>query len=482
MASLKQRVVNGALWSIVERFGYLGIQFIANLVLARLLTPFDFGTIGILLIFTTLAAVLVDSGLGSALIQKKDINAIDINSVFITNIVISVCIYLILFFSSNLIGEFFKNKDVPLLLRWIGVIVIIDSFGMIQYTLLMRELHFKSIAKLKIIAAFIACGVSIVGAIIGWGIWALIIQYILYSIIRLFLLYYFSEWRPNYSFNLGALKSLWSYGSKIMGASIISDLYINFQSILIGRVLSSVTLGYYTQAKQLQQIPVTSLNGVVNSVSFPAFSKIQDDKVKFTVAIKQNLKLLCLVNFPMMCIFSALAYPLIVFLYSDKWIPSVPYFQFLCLGFGLLLPIHHTNLMALKALGRSDMVFKLEIIKKISGILLLTSGIYVWGIWGLLAGLTINSVFEFFLNSSYLKHLIPLGWLVQFKLLFPIMLMAGFSMIVSFIIDRLLLYSMLPFIELIVGATIYIILYIGQMLIFERAFLSSLKGLFRNKV
>lgn len=482
MSGLKQRVVNGALWSIVERFGYLGIQFVSNLVLARLLTPFDFGTIGILLIFTTLAAVLVDSGLGSSLIQKKEINTIDINSVFITNIIISVCIYLVLFFSSNLIGEFFKNKDVPLLLRWIGVIVIIDSFGMIQYTLLMRELHFKSIAKLKIIAAFIACSVSIGGALIGWGIWALIIQYILYSIIRLFLLYYFSKWRPNYSFNLGALKSLWSYGSKIMGASIISDLYINFQSILIGRVLSSVTLGYYTQAKQLQQIPVTSLNGVVNSVSFPAFSKIQDDKKKFTVAIKQNLQLMCFINSPMMCVFSSLAYPLFIFLYSDKWIPSVPYFQFLCLGFGLLLPIHQTNLMALRALGRSDMVLKLEIIKKISGVLLLTGGIYIWGIWGLLTGLTINSVFEFFLNSSYLKKIIPLGWIVQFKLLWPLMTIAIISMIITFIADRVFLSSINPFVELLVGGIIYLCLYLGLMFLFQHSFLVSFKGLINSKI
>ena len=482
MEGLKQRVVKGAIWSIVERFGYLGIQFVANLVLARLLTPFDFGTIGILLIFTTLANVLVDSGLGSALIQKKDINDVDINSVFFTNIVISSCIYLILFFSSDYIGEFFKNKDVPVLLRWIGVVIIIDSFGMIQSTLLVRELYFNSIAKLKIIAAFIACGVSIVGAIIGWGIWALIVQYISYSVLRVVLLYFFSKWRPKYSFNFNALKSLWSYGSKIMVASVISDLYINFQSILIGRVLSSVTLGYYTQAKQLQQIPVTSLNGVVNSVSFPAFSKIQDDKIKFTAAIKQNLKLLCFVNSPMMCIFTSLAYPLIIFLYSNKWIPSVPYFQFLCLGFGLLLPIHQTNLMALRALGRSDMVLKLEIIKKISGVLLLTGGIYIWGIWGLLTGLTVNSVIEFFLNSSYLKKIIPFGWTVQFKLLWPIMTIAIISMIITFIVDRIFLSSIIPFVELMGGGILYLGTYVGLMFLFQRSFLLSLKGLIKSKV
>lgn len=203
MENLKDKVRAGAIWSLVERFGYLGIQFISNLVLARLLTPFDFGTIGILLIFTTISAVFVDSGFGASLIQKKNITEKDIATVFYTNIVISLIIYTTLYFSSSRIGFFFKNPDIPLLLRYIGIIIIIDAFGTIQNTLLNKYMKFKEIAKLKICAAFFACSLSIIAALYGLGVWALVLQYLLYSTLRTIFLYFYSKWRPsfNYSFN-----------------------------------------------------------------------------------------------------------------------------------------------------------------------------------------------------------------------------------------------------------------------------------------
>lgn len=415
MDELRKKTVVGSFWTLFERFGYLGIQFISNLVLARLLMPDDFGTIGILTIFTSLSSILIDSGLSSALIQKSEIDEDDKATVFFTNLALAVAVYLVVFFSSPFIARFFHNPDLCRLLRVIELMVVIDAFAAIQSTTLCREMNFKSLAQYKIISIVIAVAVSIVLAYLGMGVWALVVQYLLFSFCRALLLWSRTKWKPVFSFSRQSFKSLFGYGSNLLVSSYVATLYDHFLSILLGRNFSASKLGYYTQAKQLMQIPVDSLARVVNNVSFPAYSKIQNERGQLKVMVRQNLLILIFVNTPLMFYLSTVAKPLLVFLYSEKWMDSIPFFQFLCIGYGVLSIVHNSSLTALKSVGRTDCVLKLEIYKKILGVCLLCTGMHFFGIWGLMYGLAVNSFIELFLNGHYLKKEIDYGVWEQIK-------------------------------------------------------------------
>ena len=433
MDNLRRKTVIGSLWTLFERFGYLGIQFVSNLVLARLLMPDDFGTIGVLIVFTTMSYVLIDSGLSSALVQKKTISEEDKSTVFFTNLAFAIVVYVVLFFTAPLFASYFHNPKIQDLLRVIELIVIIDAFSAIQSTVLAREMDFKILTIYKIISIFIAATVSIVLAYMGMGIWALVVQYILFSLCRALLLWLRTDWRPIITFSKQSFKSLFGYGSKLLISQSIATLYNQLQSILIGRHFSASDLGYYTQARQLMQIPTDSLGRVVNNVSFPAYAKLQNERSKLKVMVRQNLLVLVFLNTPLMFYLSTVAKSLLVFLYSDKWIDSVPYFRFLCLGFGVLLIIHDCSLTALKSVGRTDYVLKLEIIKKISGLTLLLCGLHFFGIWGILYGLAINSFIELFLNGFYLKKEINYGTWDQIKDFLPSLFLSLIASIATYL-------------------------------------------------
>lgn len=420
--NLRNKTITGSFWTIIERFGYLTLQFVSNIVLARLLLPEDFGTIGILLVFVTISEVLVDGGFSTALIQRKQIGSTDISTVFYTNLAISVIIYLVIFIFSPGIALYFKNESLSFLLRVIEIKIIIDAFGAVQLALLRREMDFKSITVIRIISIFFAVLIAIVLALFDFGVWALVVQNISFSLLSVFFAWLYSSWRPQFVFSKNSLSNLFGYGSKLMVQQLLSEIYENFQSVLIGRYFLTKDLGFFTQAKQLQQVPVKSLSSIVTSVSFPAFSKLQDDKQSLKRVVRKNLNVLLFVNTPLMFYLSVLAKPIIIFLYSEKWLPSVPYFQLLCMGFGVFLVIHQCNLSVLKAVGRSDYVLYLEIIKKILGFCLLISGMKLWGIWGILYGLLINSFLEMFLNGFFVNREIKYSITEQFQDLFQTVL------------------------------------------------------------
>lgn len=419
---------------MLERFGYLSIQFISNMVLARLLMPSDFGTVGVLLIFTTLSTVLIDSGLGASLVQKKDIDDIDKSTVFYTNFALALFVYIIIFVSAPFVAQYFNNPDIAPLLRVIEIMVIIDAFAAIQSSILSRDMDFKTLALVRVISIIVAVSASIICALCGMGVWSLVIQYLLFSATRALLLWGRSNWKPLKEYSIQSFKVLFGFGSKLLLAQFISELYVNFQSVLIGRNFTASDLGYYTQAKQLQQVPVHTFSSVVNAVSFPAFSKLQDAKEQFLIMVRQNLKMLTFINTPIMFLLSVIARPLIILLYSDKWVASIPYFRFLCICFGVLLIIHQCSLTALRAAGRSDYVLKLEIIKKVIGIGLLIVGINVYSIWGIMYALAINSVIELFLNGYYLNKEIGYGVMLQIKDFMPCLIISIISAFISYLI------------------------------------------------
>lgn len=445
---------------MMERFGYLTIQFVSNLVLARLLMPEDFGAIGIMMVFITLSNVFIDSGFSASLIQKKEITEKDKSTVFFTNLILSVVVYTVLFISSPWIADYFHIEQLRSLFRVLGIVLLIDAFCAIQNTMLTREMNFKRLTQIKLAAIVIAASVAIYLAYTGFGIWALIVQYILYSTIRTSVTWFVAKWHPIFSFSKESFVTLFGFGSKLLLQSFVATLYVNFQQILIGRFYKPADLGYYSQARQFQQIPTGTVTQVINSVAFPAYAKLQDDREQLRQIFRQNVQMVSFVNTPIMVFLAAIAQPLIILLYSSKWIGSIHYFQFLCLGFGIFLAVHECSLSVLKAVGRSDYVLKLEIIKKILGVIFILIGITVWGIWGILYALALNSFIEIFLNGYYVKKEINYSGLNQLIDMMPSLIVSLVAGVIAYFTWFYLNPEGHEFISIIIGALVFIFAYI----------------------
>lgn len=460
MDELRKKTLVGSLWMMVERFGYLTIQFISNLVLARLLMPEDFGTIGIMMVFITLSNVFIDSGFSASLIQKKEITEKDKSTVFFTNLILSVIVYCLILIFSPWIADYFHNNELHNLLKVLGIILIIDAFCAIQNTILMRDMNFKLITQIKLAAIMIAASIAIFLAYKGFGIWALIIQYIIYSIIRTVTTWIFAKWRPSLVFSKSSFKTLFGFGSKLLLSTFVAELYVNFQQILIGRYYKPSDLGYYSQARQFQQIPTGTISQVINSVAFPAYAKLQNDRVSLKTLFRQNVRIVAYFNTPIMVLLASIAHPLIILLYSSKWVGSIGYFQFLCVGFGIFLAIHQCSLSVLKAIGRSDYVLKLEIIKKFLGVLFIIIGLNIWGIWGILYALSLNSFIEIFLNGYYLKKELQYSGFNQLFDIFPSIIASTISGIIAYFIWNILFPEGNELLAVILSSISFIISYV----------------------
>ncbi len=435
---LKQKALKGMLWSTCERFGSLLILFISNIVLARILTPGDYGLIGMLMVFVILSNILVDGGFGNALIQKKALTTDDLSTVFYTNIIVAAGCYAVLFFCSGLIASFYNQPQLSLLLRVVGIMVISDSFGTVQNNYLIKNLNFKRIALIKISAAFISSMTAIILALKGFGVWSLAIQYIFNSALKSLFLWISSNWKPSFAFKKRSFRAMFGFGSKLLLANLLSEGYRNFQVLILGRFFPPKDVGYFTQAKQLQDVPVMTVLTIVNQVTFPVFSKQQDYKRQLVSGLSRCIKTLTFINFPLMVCLVVIAHPLFTLLYTDKWASSVPYFQWLCGGFGLLLVIHNANLNALKAIGKSEIVLYLEIVKKLLGVSMIFLFIYLgYGTISVLWALALNSFIEFFLNGYFTGKYIGYGIVAQAKDVLPNLLIACLAGIVVYFLPYL---------------------------------------------
>ncbi len=436
-----------------------------------------------MMVFVALSLTFVDGGFGEALIQKRQTSTDDYSTVFIINIVLSIILYFLLFLFSNNISVFYNQPQITNLLKILGIILIIDSLGIVQNSILVKNIHFKKIAIIKSISAFIACSVAIVCAFKGLGVWSLVIQYVLNSIIKVFLLWQSTHWRPSLCFNKDSFRVLFGFGSKLLLARFISELYINFQSLIIGRVFNSATLGYFVQAKQLQQIPVSSLATIVNSVSLPIYSTLQEEKERLRAGARKSLKSIAFINFPLMVLLTVIAKPLIIMLYTEKWLPSVPYFQVLCVGFGMLLIVHSVNLSVLKSVGKTNWVLYLEVLKKVFGLMLIFLGIKYYGIMGMLIALSINSYLELFLNGYYTGKAIGYGAISQIRDLAPTFIVSIMAGVLSYALATWI-DAASNFICILLSTSIFVAVFLSAttFLRFEAAhiYFSIIKGAFKK--
>ncbi len=456
---LRHKTVNALLWSSLDRFGSVLILFLVNIVLARMLFPEDFGLIGMIMVFIAISNSIVDSGFGAALIQKKDVSKEDYSTIFYLNVALGIVFFIILYATSPLIASFYEQSQLTVLLRALAIVLVINAFVMVQSAILQKAVDFKKIARINIVSALLSGLLAIGCAIKGLGVWSLAIQVISNSCLKCVLYWITNPWRPMLIFSMQSLKNLFGYGSKLLLSGLLDTTYQNLQSLIIGKVFNSKDLGYYTQAQRLQDAPGLTISSIVTQVTFPVFSTLQDDNEKMKIGVKKSLKALVFINFPLMVLLAVIAKPLIVLLFTDKWIPSILYFQLLCAA-GMLFVLHTTTLSILKAKGRSDIFLKLEILKKTAGVALIVIGIISYGIIGMIIGMIVSSYVSYFLNGFYSGRIINYKLKDQLKDIFPYFIISiVVGIIVFFAFQHIILNNLLLVIIQTVGyALIYLLI------------------------
>lgn len=453
--SVKNKAIKGAGWSFADNIMNQGITFLVGLVLARLLTPEEYGLIGIIAIFIAVFNSIVDSGFSNALIRKTDAKDVDYNTVFITNMVLSVVLFFALFFSAPAIAKFFNQPQLLPLTRVMGSVVIINAFAIIQRTILVKKVDFKTQTKVSLIASVTSGVVGITMAVAGYGVWSLVGQQISRQLLNSMFLWIWAKWYPRIQFSVQSFKELFGFGWKLLVSGLIDTVWKEIYQVVIGKCYSAETLGQYTRAQQFGSIFSSNLTAVVQRVSYPVLSQIQDDKVRLKAAYQKVIKVTMLVTFCCMLGLAAIAEPMIVTLIGEQWLPAVPLLQIICFQM-MLYPLHAINLNMLQVQGRSDLFLKLEIIKKVLGIVPLLLGILL-NIYWMLIGSVFTGFVAYYLNAFYSGPFLNYSIPEQLKDIAPSFFVAIFMALVVFAISYVNLPSfILLLIQIFVGIIIVI--------------------------
>lgn len=422
MSTLKDKTVKGVIWSSIDRFTTQGISFVFSMLIARMLLPSDYGVIAMLGIFMAVSQCFIDSGFGSALIRKKDRTETDFCTVFYFNIVVACLFYGLLLLASPYIARFY---DMPLLESvtkvW-GLNLIVNAFGGIQNAQLSIAIDFKSRAKISVITTLFTGAVGLWFAYRGYGVWALVYQGLASAILRCILLWCIVRWVPKLIFSWQSFKELFSFGSKLLASGLLDTVYNNIYTLVIGKFFAASSLGVYSRANQLAQFPSSNITGVLQNVTFPVLSTIQDEDERLASAYRRFLQLSAFIVFPLMLGLSAVADPFIRLTLTDKWAGSIYLLQIICFA-SMWYPIHAINLNLLQVKGRSDYFLKLEVIKKVMGVCILCITIPL-GLVAMCYGRILGSLIALVFNTYYTKKIIGYGFVQQMRDLAHVLLHA----------------------------------------------------------
>ncbi len=418
--SLKERTFYGIMWSGVERFSVGGIMFLLQIVMARMLSPEDYGIVGMLAIFVAVAQSFVDSGFSNALIQKNDRTELDYSTVFYFNVVVGCVFYLLLFFSSPFIASFYKTPILLELTRVIGLSILFNSLTVVQRAKMTIAIDFKTQTKASFLAVVLSGVLGIWMAYAGCGVWAIAIQTVSNTGLNMILLWIYSSWKPKKVFSWNSFHRLFSFGSKLLLAGLIDTIYRNIFTLIIGKKFTKVELGNYTRADQFCQFPSANITGILQRVTFPILSELQNDDERLKLVYRKFLRLSAFVIFPLMIGLAAISRPFILLVLTEKWEGAIVLMQVLCLGY-LWYPIHAINLNLLQVKGRSDLFLRLEIIKKSVGIGILFVTIR-YGVLTMCMGTIVGGIIGLIFNTYYTGKLIQLGFVKQMLDLFPILI------------------------------------------------------------
>ena len=424
MSSVASKTIHGVIWSAIERFSLQGVHFLTGIVLARLLSPSDFGMIGMLSIFMSVSQTLIDCGFSNALIRQKNTTESDYGTAFIINFSISVLAFGSLFVAAPFVADFYNMPDLQSIMRVFSMTLIINALFAVHRARLTKNVDFKTQSKVSLTAAVISGVFGITLAYKGFGVWSLVYQSICSAAINFLMMLIMVRWFPKPVFNKDSFHALFGFGSKLLIASLISSIYSNLYNMVIGKRYSASDLGYYTRADSLGNLPSQNVAGILYRVTFPILSQLQDDRERLRSIYIKYLQISCFAVFPIMMGLAALAKPIIVLMLGEKWMPSVLLLQILC--FGLMLdPICNINLNLLYVKGRSDLVLKLEIIKKTIAVSILVVSL-PFGLVGLCIGRACYGFIATVLNMTYTRSFIDLSIFGQAKLILPSWFMSLF--------------------------------------------------------
>lgn len=430
------RPILATLWSATDVFFRQGMQFLTTIILARLLLPNDFGVIAIIQVFTSLMSLFVDGGFSSSLIQKKHTTIYDESTVFFFNIFVGIILVFVMISVAPIIAEFFKQPILKPITFFMSLSVLFNAVGSIHNTLLTKKLEFKIIMKIGAIASFLAGLLAILLAIYGFGVWSIVWQSCSSSLITTFLLWVFHSWRPKLNFSIKSLLELKNFGGYMFLSGIMDSIYNQLYTIIIGKFYSLSDLGYYNRAQTTRQMQISLLESTISRVAFPYFSGLSSDINQLRMQVRNVLCIMMVINIPIMLFFAVLSKQLIVTLFGVKWVIAAPILQVLCLA-GILWPLHTVNLNALKALGKSNLFFKIEIIKKLIGFSALICASF-FGIIAMAWSQVITGIIGFIINSYYSGKLLNYGVIKQVR------------DFISFLVAGVVIATLLWFVEKII--------------------------------
>lgn len=432
--NIKEKTIAGLTWSAIDNVASQGITFVIGIILARLLSPKEFGTLGIAMIFVGLFNKFVDCGFSNALIRKKDVAPIDYNTAFIFNFVVSLVLYVVCFILSPYISSFFDNEELVKVLRWMSLVVIINAVGIIQKTRLVKRIDFKTQTKISLISSITSGCVGITAAYCGVGVMSLVYQQLTRQSLNTTLLWVFNKWYPQLEFSIDSFKQQFSYGVKLLFSGLIDFTFNEAAIVVIGKVYTPATLGQYSRAKQFSSIFSSNLSQIMERVTFPVLAKFQDNKELLVKQYKKMVKCLMLVSGFFMITLACTAESVVLILVGDKWTEAVLYLQIICFN-DMFYPIKQVNINAIQVTGRSDLVLKVTILKRFIQIVPIALGLY--SIYYMLYGLVIASVLGMLLNAYFASKCIPYSLKEQIKDLLQPIIICAISGIAMFLVTLL---------------------------------------------
>ncbi len=463
-SSLKHKTLKGVFWSSLQRFGMMFIHLASNIILARLLTPEDFGCVAMLMIFISLANTIVDGGFGAALIQKKEPTQIDYSTIFYLNVFLSIVLYAVLFLGSPLIAHFYRIPKLSIVLRIQGGVILLNALTIIQQNILKKNLKFKTLSIIYISSGFISFIISVILAYKGFGIWSLVSQQIVMTLMMTILFWLLCKWRPLFAFSFNTFKELFGFGGFMLLTSLFSTLSTEIQGLLVGKKFNSNALGLYNQAYRLEGSAATAISSLMDQVTFPVLSSLQDNKESFVLALKRFIQIPAYVCSLVMMILIVISKPLIILLYTEKWIDAVPYFQILCTA-GLAVSLQGIANNVLASIGKSKVLFNWTIIKRAITIILCFVGIIFGGMSGLLWMCATGAWTVYFINSYLISKHVGYTFYRQTLDILPSIILSFIVGVIVYCLGNMLEINM--FLKSLFQTFMCLILYILLSIIFK---------------
>lgn len=467
--NLKNRARRGFMWNTVERLLTNGIQFVLTIILARLLSPNDYGIIAMPAIFLAIAQVFIDSGFANALIRKPDLNEKDLSTAFYFNVLVGIGSYIILFLSSPLIAGFFNTPILSKLLKVTALVVFLNSLGIVQQAVLTKKMDFKSQAVISTISTFVSGAIGVWMAYNGYGVWALVFQQVSAALLRIALLWIYGRWKPLWIWSKESFGYLWNFGSKVIIIGLLDTVFNNVYAFVIGKKYNAKDLGNYTRAQHFADLPINNINSIVQRVTLPLLSEIQEDDNRLSTIYLKLIEMSSLLVVPLMLGLAAMANPLIISLIGKEWEGCILLFQILCIA-RLWTPFNAINVNLLQVKGRTDLLLKLEIAKKV--VITIVLGLtFSRGIVFLVGGFVVCTFIAFMINTFYTKRLIGVSLWKQLRAILPAILISIVMMIAILFVNMMLTNI---YIMLVIDILMCVILYSMLVYLFRR---EALKGL-----